>query len=78
VAAPSLRSIRSLQAFDSHQIPARSLRVAAYGPKIEASSVWSARTLGSIGAVNMSEKEKPAKTNDQFLRDAFEGMKGVS
>jgi hypothetical protein len=24
----------------------------------------------------MSEKEKAAKTRDQFLRDAFEGMKG--
>jgi hypothetical protein len=32
--------------------------------------------LGLMGAFNMSEKEKAAKTRDQFLRDAFEGMKG--
>ena len=34
------------------------------------------RLLGLIGAVNMNEKEIPAKTRAQFLRDAFEGMKG--
>jgi hypothetical protein len=28
------------------------------------------------GAVNMSEKEKAAKTREQFIRDTFEGMKG--
>jgi hypothetical protein len=32
--------------------------------------------LDLIGAVNMSEKGKPAKTRIQFLRDVFEGMKG--
>jgi len=34
------------------------------------------RLLGLIGAVNMNEKETPAKSRAQFLRDAFEGMKG--
>jgi hypothetical protein len=29
-----------------------------------------------IGAAQMSEKEKAAKTRAQFLRDAFQGMKG--
>jgi hypothetical protein len=29
-----------------------------------------------MGAVNMSETEKPAKTRAQFERDAFEGVNG--
>jgi hypothetical protein len=32
--------------------------------------------LGMRGAIDMSEKEKSAKTRTQFLRDAFEGVKG--
>jgi hypothetical protein len=29
-----------------------------------------------MGVINMSEKEKAAKTRAEFERDAFEGMKG--
>ena len=53
----------------------RTIRWSAYAP-LQNPSDPSAHVLGLIGAVNMNEKEIPAKTRAQFLRDAFEGIKG--
>ena len=33
-------------------------------------------SISKLGAVNMNEKESAPKTQAQFLRDAFEGIKG--